>query len=123
MSQDLRLTVFRAVLQANHLLNKQGLTGVKPGVNLHKDMNLPIMVYHTRTNTLVASEPRLRALSSSEVEDMVRDAMAMCGCQRSYQADLRSWNGTQNKARMAMPVLGMHGGPKWRSIRSKLDKE
>jgi len=55
-----------------------------------------------------------------EIKSLVLDAMAMCGCQRRYEADMMRWNNSQNKARLPVPALALQNGPNWRLIRFKL---
>lgn len=112
--------VHSAMCIAHRKLVDMGLKGEQPILNVHHDSTLPTVVYQPRTNALACCASKLRVMLRSEIESAVMDAMAMCGCQRSYEADKRLWNYTQNKVRMTVPALSMHGSPKWRHIRSKL---
>lgn len=110
----------RAMLEAHHKLLKLGLTGDMPRLNMHQDHALPACVYQPNTNCIAACMQKMSTMLSDEIDDAVLDAMAMCGCYRDYQSSKRQWNASQNKARLPVPALAMHGGVKWRLIRSKL---
>lgn len=112
--------VHRTLLEDHRRLVNMGLTGEVLRLNLHFDRVLPRCVYQPNTNTLAVCMPKLSELTDREVEAVVHDGMAMCGCHRSFKFDMRVWNASQNKARLPVPALAMHGEAKWRSIRSKL---
>ena len=120
---ELHYVVHRALHRAHASLLLQDLTGVLPRLNMHHDRQLPACVYQPNTNTVAACMPKLVEMPYSEAISAVYDAMAMCGCYRQYQLDKRVWSASQNKARLTVPALSMHGGAKWRSIRSKLKEE
>lgn len=110
----------RTIREADIKLNKIQLYGEPPRLNMHQDGTLPTCVYQPNTNTVAVCMAKLQTHSEEERLSIVLDAMAMCGCYRSYLLDKRVWNASQNKARIPVPALAMHGGVKWRFIRSKL---
>jgi hypothetical protein len=107
--------------EAHERLIESDLPGPEPLLNVHSDPRLPLCVYQPRTNAIAISMPWLRDVPVPEVVDMVKDAMAMCGCHRRYLAEMRAWNETQNKGRMPEPALAMCGTATWRHIRGFLD--
>lgn len=115
-----RLKAQRTLNACHDKLVDMGHIGVPPRLNMHADRVLPVCVYQPNTNSIAACTQKMMVMLESEIEAAVADAMAMCGCYRAFQADKRAWNGTNNKARMQVPALAMHGGSKWRSIRNKL---
>lgn len=112
--------VFLVLCTAHNRLENIGFKGERPKMNFHPHVSLPTCVYQHRTNAIALCAPTLSKLHYKEIDEKVKDAMAMCGCYRSYKQEMLAWDACQNKGRMKHPALGMHGGPLWRSIRSQL---
>jgi hypothetical protein len=113
--------VQRTVRKAHDKLVAMGFTGEMPIVGYHTDPNIYACLYWPKTNHLGINTAKALEMPEDWLVSKVRDSMATCGCMRQYDAAQREWSSSQNKARVQLPALALHGDPKWRAMRKLLD--